>query len=87
MYYLDPEYILQEYCYSEGRGWFAGDIGKMNIRTSTNTRIGAVQYGDDEGGVHIRVYYQGECRLFLKRCSFIETPRRGQVSGRRGIMP
>lgn len=63
MYYLDREYTLQEYCYSEGGGWFAGAIGKMNIKTSTSTRIGAIQYGDDKGGVHIRVYYQGECYL------------------------
>jgi len=63
VYYLDREYTLQEYCYSEGGGWFAGAIGKMNIKTSTSTRIGAIQYGDDKGGVHIRVYYQGECYL------------------------
>ena len=86
MYYLDREYTLQEYCYSEGRGWFTGEIGKMNVKTSTSTRIGAIQYGDDEGGVHIRVYYQGECYLSLKRHPFVETPRRGRHSGHRGVM-
>jgi len=56
VYYLDHQYIIQEYCYTEGKGWFAGQIGETNTRTSTNSRIGAVQYG----GVHVRVYYQRE---------------------------
>lgn len=72
MYYLDHEHILQEYCYSEGKGWFAGEIGKMGIKTSTNTRISAIQYGDDKGGV----YFQGECWLFLVRYPFVEALRR-----------
>jgi len=59
LYYLDHKYTLQEHCYSEGRGWFLGEIGDMNIRTSANTRISAIQYADG-GGVHIRVYCQGE---------------------------
>lgn len=37
----------------------------MNVRTSTNTRIGAIQWEDDIGGVHIRVYYQSERCLSL----------------------
>ena len=43
----------------------------MNIRTSANTRIGAIQYADC-GGVHIRVYCQGEYHLSLKGHLFIE---------------
>jgi len=59
VYYLDRKYTLQEYCYSEGWGWFVGEIGEMNIRTSADTRIGAIQYVDRDG-FHIRVYCQGE---------------------------
>ncbi|KAF9783828.1 fucose-specific lectin [Thelephora terrestris] len=58
LYYLDRQHILQEYCYSEGLGWFVGDVGKMNIRTSTNTRLSAVYFHDGEGGVNVCVYYQ-----------------------------
>ena len=87
MYYLDREYILREHRYTERKGWFAGDIGNMGIRPSTNTHIGAIQYSDRLGGVHIRVYYQGEHCLSLKRYPIIETPRRGRISGYRGIMP
>ena len=46
----------------------------MSIRTSTNTRIGAIQY-TDHGGVHIRVYCQGKLRLPLKRHPSVEYPK------------
>ncbi|KAK0184055.1 fungal fucose-specific lectin-domain-containing protein [Armillaria mellea] len=59
VYYLDEQYILQEYCYSADKGrWFPGELGDMKIQAATNTSIAAIQYGDDQGGVHIRVYCQ-----------------------------
>ena len=57
----------------------------MNIRTSTNTRLSAVYFNNGEGGVNIRVYYQGKYRMSLKHRSFIEMARRARVSGYRGI--
>ena len=86
MYYLDNDYVVQEYCYSEGRGWFLGEIGQMKARACYNSRLGAVVYGDDRGGIHIRVYYQGEYRPSLARYLLIETPRRGRIQRHRGIM-
>lgn len=59
MYYLDSDYILQEYCYSEGKGWFAGAIGEIKAKTCPNSRIGAIVYGSGS----IRVYYQSEYHL------------------------
>ncbi|SJL14340.1 uncharacterized protein ARMOST_17796 [Armillaria ostoyae] len=59
VYYLDGQYVLQEYCYSAHKGrWFPGELGDMKIQAATNTSIAAIQYGDDCGGVHIRVYCQ-----------------------------
>ncbi|KAK0485377.1 fungal fucose-specific lectin-domain-containing protein [Armillaria luteobubalina] len=59
VYYLDEQYVLQEYCYSADKGrWFPGELGGMRIQAATNTSIAAIQYGDDRGGVHIRVYCQ-----------------------------
>ncbi|OJA19207.1 hypothetical protein AZE42_06768 [Rhizopogon vesiculosus] len=59
VYYLDEQYFLQEYCYSADKGhWFLGELGNMQIQAATNTSIAAFQYGDDQGGVHIRVYCQ-----------------------------
>ncbi|SJL10242.1 uncharacterized protein ARMOST_13626 [Armillaria ostoyae] len=43
---------------STSRRWFPGELGGMKIQAATNTSIAAVQYGDDQGGVHIRVYCQ-----------------------------
>ena len=71
MYYLDPEYILQEHCYSEDRGWFAGEIGQLNLKTSVNTQIAAFRH-DFDGSGHIRVYCQGKYSLTLRRCRLIE---------------
>lgn len=59
MYYLDRGCILQESRYTERKGWRTGDIGEMDIRTSVNTSISAIQFGGGAGGVRIRVYYQG----------------------------
>ncbi|SJL06968.1 uncharacterized protein ARMOST_10310 [Armillaria ostoyae] len=59
VYYLDEQYVLQEYCYSADKGrWFPGELGGMKIQAATNTSIAAIQYGDDQGGVHICVYCQ-----------------------------
>ncbi|KAK0216586.1 fungal fucose-specific lectin-domain-containing protein [Armillaria nabsnona] len=59
VYYLDEQYVLQEYCDSADKGrWFPGELGGMKIQAATNTSIAAIQYGDDRGGVHIRVYCQ-----------------------------
>ncbi|KAK0435970.1 fungal fucose-specific lectin-domain-containing protein [Armillaria borealis] len=38
--------------------WFPGELGGMKIQAATNTSIAAIQYGDDQGGVHIRMYCQ-----------------------------
>jgi len=74
VYYLDHKHILQEYCYSEEIGWFAGDIGGMNVRASPNTQLGATCFYD-EGHVHILLYYQGKRRVFYKCYLFFETPK------------
>ena len=74
MYYLGHQHVLQEYCYSEEIGWFAGGIGGMNVRTSPNTQLCATCFYD-EGRVHVLLYYQGKCRLFSKCCLFFETPK------------
>ncbi|KAH7905261.1 fungal fucose-specific lectin-domain-containing protein [Hygrophoropsis aurantiaca] len=55
VYYLDRDYVLQEYCYSEGSGWYARSIGSMNIIAAHSTRLAAVYYGP---GCHIRIYLQ-----------------------------
>jgi hypothetical protein len=57
VYYLDRDYILQEYCYFEGRGWYSGSIGSMNINVAHKTRLAAIYYGPE---CHIRIYLQGD---------------------------
>lgn len=59
VYYLSAEYKLQEYCYIDG-SWSQGALNNKNIQAASNTSIAAIQYGDNNGGVHIRVYYQDE---------------------------
>ncbi|KAK0216588.1 hypothetical protein EDD85DRAFT_798383 [Armillaria nabsnona] len=58
VYYLDEQYVLQEYCYSAHKGrWFSDELGDMKIQAATDTSIAAIQYGDECGSVHI----QGIC--------------------------
>jgi hypothetical protein len=59
VYYLDSQYLLQEYCYSKGKNWYPGKAGEAKIKASPVTRLSAIVYNDAEGR-HIRVYYQGE---------------------------
>ena len=63
MYYLDRDYVVQEYGYSEGNGWYQGHIGQMKAKASPTSRLAAVQYTDDKGDLHLRVYYQGVYHL------------------------
>ena len=35
----------------------------MKAKARYNSHLGAVAYGDDSQGIHIRVYYQGQHRL------------------------
>ncbi|KIJ39831.1 hypothetical protein M422DRAFT_257432 [Sphaerobolus stellatus SS14] len=58
VYYLDSNHILQEYCYTSGKGWYPGEVGNLGVQAAQNTKIAAVEYGDSNGGVHLRVYCQ-----------------------------
>ena len=68
MYYLDADYIVQEYCYTEKKGWYKGEIGQMKATATPAAGLAAVVFGSDvlgsgPKGVHIRVYYQGKYLL------------------------
>ena len=68
MFYLDTDFAVREYCYSEGRGWYPGGIGKLGAKANHHGGLAAIAYGTGvlgagEDGAHIRVYYQSECRL------------------------
>jgi hypothetical protein len=63
IYYLDASCIVQEYCYSEGRGWYHGEIGNMKAKAAAASGLTAIVFGSDvfghgPKGLHIRVYYQ-----------------------------
>jgi len=63
VYFLDTDYVVQEYCFTHGKGWYRGDIGKQGAKASPASGLAAIAYGSDvlgagEKGVHIRVYYQ-----------------------------
>lgn len=64
VYYLDKDYMVQEYCYSQDKGkWYAGEINKLKAKATPAAGLAAIAYGSDvlgagEKGVHIRVYYQ-----------------------------
>ena len=72
MYYLDDQYIIQEYCYTEGHPWYQGSTGTLKAKASPLSRLGAIIYQDQEGN-HLRVYYQGEWNLSPSRHAFVET--------------
>jgi len=63
IYYLDTNYIVQELCWSEGKGWFLGAIGNSKAKATPGSGLAAVVFGAKEpaggaAGEHIRVYYQ-----------------------------
>ena len=90
MYYLDTNYIVQELCYTDGKGWYSGAIGNMKAKATPGSGLAAIVFGKaelggGEDGEHIRVYYQGEHLRCLSRCLFIETPDRIRDRYRQGI--
>ena len=62
MYYLDSDDILQEHCYTQGKGWYLGDLGGKKLKATPLSRLAAIVF-DYDGARRIRVYYQGGCRL------------------------
>lgn len=67
VYYLDTNYLVQEYAYTGGK-WVQGEINKLGARATPNSGLAAVVFGSDvlghgEKGVHIRVYYQDATTL------------------------
>jgi hypothetical protein len=63
VYYLDKDYMVQEYCYTEGKNWYPGVINQLKAKATPAAGLAAIAYGSDvlgagEKGVHIRVYYQ-----------------------------
>jgi hypothetical protein len=57
VYYLDAQYIVQEYGYTEGHGWYHGQTGDLKAKASPLSRLAAIFYHDQDGN-HLRVYYQ-----------------------------
>ncbi|KAF9778045.1 hypothetical protein BJ322DRAFT_1222067 [Thelephora terrestris] len=64
VYYIDTEYVLQEYCHTDGKGWYPGEIGLLRAKVTPGSGLAAIVYGPlelgggEEPGDHIRVYYQ-----------------------------
>ena len=79
MYYLDDQYIVQEYCYTEGHGWYQGQTGEMKTKANPLSRLSAITYQDQEG-THLRVYYQGECDLPPSNCPPVETTKEAKTN-------
>lgn len=90
VYYLDSDYIVQEYCYTEGKNWYKGEIGNKKAKAVPAAGLAAVVFGSDvlgsgEKGVHIRVYYQSEYHLLHICCQSIKTPGRARHRNRRRV--
>jgi hypothetical protein len=65
VYYLDLDYVIQEFRFVEGKGWSEGDVGNLKIKATPGAGLAAVVYltGNTPGSRpddHIHVYYQGE---------------------------
>ncbi|KAI0742648.1 fungal fucose-specific lectin-domain-containing protein, partial [Daedaleopsis nitida] len=59
LFYLSPEYKLQEACHSKSRGWYGGGLNALNVQAAKSTSIAAFTF-DEPPGVYmnIRVYCQ-----------------------------
>ena len=79
MYYLDEQYIVQEYGYTESIGWFQGQTGSLKAKANPLSSLAAIAYVDQEG-IHLRVYYQGECNLSPSNCPPVETAKEAKTS-------
>jgi hypothetical protein len=63
LYYLDTEYVVQEFCFTEGKGWYPGEIGALGAKATPGSGLaatvhGLMELGGGDEGEHIRVYYQ-----------------------------
>lgn len=64
MYYLDAEYIIQEFAYTDGRGWYQGKAGELKAKANPSAGLAAVVKTYSTGpDYHSRVYYQGGYHL------------------------
>ena len=85
LYYLDSSNIIQEYCYASGTGWYQGTLGNLNVKANPSTGLAAVEYTDDDGGIHIRLFYVGGYNLHFVRHPSVETLERIRKQRYRGI--
>lgn len=61
MYYLDQNYVVHEFCYTEGKGWYQGEVNVLGATATPAAGLAAV-VNEDSGGVVLRVYYQRKYR-------------------------
>jgi len=69
VYYLDSGYAVQEFCYTQGKGWFPGGINSLGAKATPLSRLGAIVL---DGGLKIRVYYQEAGSHIIKELGYNE---------------
>lgn len=67
MYCLDTDNIVQEYCYTQNKGWYNGGIGTFGAKATPAAGLAAIVFDaktpHSGGVVSIHVFFQGEDRL------------------------
>jgi len=53
VYYLTTDFHVQELAWSQGKGWYPGELNNLNVQTASYTRLAVVHYEEK-----FRVYYQ-----------------------------
>jgi hypothetical protein len=56
VYYIDNTNILREVAYDTGRGWYVGDLSRLNIQVAPYSQIASVFLGGQV--TNLRVYAQ-----------------------------
>jgi hypothetical protein len=75
VYYLDADCIIQEFAYTDGKGWYPGKVGELKVKANPSAGLAAVVKTYSTGpDYHTRVYYQSGYRLSLASYSIIDTP-------------
>lgn len=82
MYYLDSDNIIQEYAYTEGKGWYHGKVGELKVKANPTAGLASVvKTYDTSPAYHSHVYYQGGYRLFLEyRFTYLNPPKSSEAT-------
>ncbi|KAK6329776.1 hypothetical protein TWF730_006075 [Orbilia blumenaviensis] len=79
LYYLSPDFVIQEHRYTEAKGWLPGTLESLEVSATPSSRLAAVEWSGN-----IRVYFQGSNYDKIEELRYMDNVRSrgsGNVKG------